>query len=65
MLDPNPNRTYSKPSKVAKRLGISKNTVFRWIKIGRLTRHKIGDVTLLANDEVDNLMTQARVETAA
>jgi excisionase family DNA binding protein len=58
-------RTYSKPSKVAARLGISKNTVFRWIKHGRLTRHKIGDVTLVANDEVDHLMSQARIEKVA
>jgi excisionase family DNA binding protein len=55
-------RTYSKPSKVAKRLGLHKNTVLRWLKIGRLTPHKIGDTVLIANDEVEALLHAARIE---
>ena len=52
-------------SEVAKMLGKSPSTIWKWLAEGHLTRHKIGGSTLIPSEEVDALGKRKAQETTS
>lgn len=49
--------TYLTPDEVANELGVSKNTLWRWDKIGYLSPVKVGRKPLYKRSDIDSLLT--------
>jgi len=48
------------PTEVARRLGVSRRTVRRWIKSGVLPAYRVGGVYRIAPDEFASFLEQSR-----
>ena len=46
----------------SKRVGVSPHTIRAWMRERRVPFYRLGRRVLLAEDDVDNLITQSRVE---
>lgn len=55
---------YIKPREAAKRLGVTRHTIYRWIREGKLRSYATpGDRIMVSEDDIDGLFRERGNET--
>lgn len=54
-------RTWLSPQEAAEYLGVSRATIYRWVKGGKLTIHKMGKVARIKKQDLDRLMEEGKI----
>ncbi len=55
-------RLWLSPQEAADYLGISRATIYRWIKDGKLSLHKVDKIARIKKDDLNQLMEEGRKE---
>lgn len=53
-------RVWLSPQEAGEYLGISRATIYRWVREGKIALHKVGKVSRIKKEDLDQLMEEGR-----